>query len=209
VAGPESIRINAFARAYMDAHDHRLLPRDHCLFPPIMFPNHSNGGQFGMVVRAALIAPVSRQWKGYWQRRAAKRERRSHPQTAAAKKLTNTNSEHRHQNGAVSTETGWTVTTELTHMSIWKGWRSPLSSLYRAEVNEPGSCGSGSEHAPTGQAESGDKCLCVPQQRADDLPFNPEWGWPLGDPAAVVMLNLRLSSWRHRPSRRDYSTGID
>ena len=30
----------------------------------------SNGEQFGLVTRAALLAPVSRQWKGYWQRRA-------------------------------------------------------------------------------------------------------------------------------------------
>lgn len=31
----------------------------------------SNGGQFSQVVGAAMAAPVSRQWKGYWQRRAA------------------------------------------------------------------------------------------------------------------------------------------
>lgn len=31
----------------------------------------SNGGQFAQVVGAAMAAPVSRQWKGYWQRRAA------------------------------------------------------------------------------------------------------------------------------------------
>lgn len=31
----------------------------------------SNGGQFAQVVSAAMAAPVSRQWKGYWQRRAA------------------------------------------------------------------------------------------------------------------------------------------
>jgi hypothetical protein len=31
----------------------------------------SNGEQFGLLTRAALAAPVSRQWKGYWQRRAA------------------------------------------------------------------------------------------------------------------------------------------
>lgn len=30
----------------------------------------SNGGQFAQVVSAAMAAPVSRQWKGYWQRRA-------------------------------------------------------------------------------------------------------------------------------------------
>ncbi|HEY1224705.1 MAG TPA: IS1595 family transposase [Brevundimonas sp.] len=30
----------------------------------------SNGGQFAQVVAAALEAPVSRQWKGYWQRAA-------------------------------------------------------------------------------------------------------------------------------------------
>lgn len=30
----------------------------------------SNGGQFAQVVAAALEAPVSRQWKGYWQRGA-------------------------------------------------------------------------------------------------------------------------------------------
>ncbi len=28
----------------------------------------SNGGQFGLIVAAAMAAPVSRQWKGYWQR---------------------------------------------------------------------------------------------------------------------------------------------
>lgn len=31
----------------------------------------SNGGQFAQVVAASVAAPVSRQWKGYWQRRAA------------------------------------------------------------------------------------------------------------------------------------------
>jgi hypothetical protein len=31
----------------------------------------SNGGQFAQVVGAAMAAPVSRQWKGYWQRSAA------------------------------------------------------------------------------------------------------------------------------------------
>jgi len=31
----------------------------------------SNGGQFAQIVAAAMEAPVSRQWKGYWQRRAA------------------------------------------------------------------------------------------------------------------------------------------
>lgn len=31
----------------------------------------SNGGQFAQVVAAAMAAPMSRQWKGYWQRRAA------------------------------------------------------------------------------------------------------------------------------------------
>lgn len=31
----------------------------------------SNGEQFQLVVRAALASPVSRQWKGYWQRRSA------------------------------------------------------------------------------------------------------------------------------------------
>lgn len=31
----------------------------------------SNGAQFAMVVGAAMAAPVSRQWKGYWQRAAA------------------------------------------------------------------------------------------------------------------------------------------
>ncbi|CAN5132141.1 IS1595 family transposase [soil metagenome] len=30
----------------------------------------SNGGQFGMIVGATMAAPVSRQWKGYWQRAA-------------------------------------------------------------------------------------------------------------------------------------------
>ncbi len=30
----------------------------------------SNGGQFAQVVGAAMAAPVSRQWKGYWQRAA-------------------------------------------------------------------------------------------------------------------------------------------
>lgn len=30
----------------------------------------SNGGQFGMIVAATMAAPVSRQWKGYWQRNA-------------------------------------------------------------------------------------------------------------------------------------------
>jgi hypothetical protein len=30
----------------------------------------SNGGQFAQVVSAAMAAPVSRQWKGYWQRAA-------------------------------------------------------------------------------------------------------------------------------------------
>lgn len=31
----------------------------------------SNGEQFGMIVGAVTAAPVSRQWKGYWQRKAA------------------------------------------------------------------------------------------------------------------------------------------
>ena len=31
----------------------------------------SNGEQFGLITRAVATAPVSRQWKGYWQRRAA------------------------------------------------------------------------------------------------------------------------------------------
>jgi len=31
----------------------------------------SNGGQFAQVVATAMAAPVSRQWKGYWQRRPA------------------------------------------------------------------------------------------------------------------------------------------
>ena len=31
----------------------------------------SNGEQFLMASRAALVHPVSRQWKGYWQREAA------------------------------------------------------------------------------------------------------------------------------------------
>jgi len=35
------------------------------------FRRVSNGEQFGMIVGAAMAAPVSRQWKGYWQRRAA------------------------------------------------------------------------------------------------------------------------------------------
>ncbi|MFJ6025317.1 IS1595 family transposase [Brevundimonas sp. NPDC092305] len=30
----------------------------------------SNGGQFAQIVAGAMAAPVSRQWKGYWQRRA-------------------------------------------------------------------------------------------------------------------------------------------
>lgn len=30
----------------------------------------SNGGQFGAIVAATMAAPVSRQWKGYWQRKA-------------------------------------------------------------------------------------------------------------------------------------------
>lgn len=30
----------------------------------------SNGGQFAQVISAAMTAPVSRQWKGYWQRAA-------------------------------------------------------------------------------------------------------------------------------------------
>jgi len=28
----------------------------------------ANGSQAGMVVRSAMVLPVSRQWKGYWQR---------------------------------------------------------------------------------------------------------------------------------------------
>ena len=35
------------------------------------FRRTSNGGQFGMIVAASMAAPVSRQWKGYWQRSAA------------------------------------------------------------------------------------------------------------------------------------------
>jgi transposase-like protein len=35
------------------------------------FRRISNGGQFFKMVDAVLIAPVSRQWKGYWQRAAA------------------------------------------------------------------------------------------------------------------------------------------
>ena len=31
----------------------------------------SNGAQYLMATGAALAHPVSRQWKGYWQRRAA------------------------------------------------------------------------------------------------------------------------------------------
>ena len=31
----------------------------------------SNGEQYHAVMRAAAVAPVSRQWAGYWQRRAA------------------------------------------------------------------------------------------------------------------------------------------
>jgi hypothetical protein len=31
----------------------------------------SNGEQFSAIVSAAVHHPVSRQWKGYWQRRAA------------------------------------------------------------------------------------------------------------------------------------------
>jgi ISXO2-like transposase domain len=31
----------------------------------------SNGAQFDRITRAAAAHPVSRQWKGYWQRRAA------------------------------------------------------------------------------------------------------------------------------------------
>ena len=31
----------------------------------------SNGAQYLGVTAAAFYAPVSRQWKGYWQRRAA------------------------------------------------------------------------------------------------------------------------------------------
>ena len=34
------------------------------------FRRVSNGGQFVMIVDAAMSAPVSRQWKGYWQRAA-------------------------------------------------------------------------------------------------------------------------------------------
>ena len=34
------------------------------------FRRVSNGGQFVMIVDAATSAPVSRQWKGYWQRAA-------------------------------------------------------------------------------------------------------------------------------------------
>lgn len=34
------------------------------------FRRTSNGKQFGMIVAAAMAAPVSRQWKGYWQRAA-------------------------------------------------------------------------------------------------------------------------------------------
>jgi hypothetical protein len=30
----------------------------------------ANGSQAGMVVRSAMVSPVSRQWKGYWQRAA-------------------------------------------------------------------------------------------------------------------------------------------
>lgn len=33
----------------------------------------SNSGQFVMIADAAMSAPVSRQWKGYWQRAASKR----------------------------------------------------------------------------------------------------------------------------------------
>ncbi|PHY22338.1 hypothetical protein CSW59_02645 [Caulobacter sp. BP25] len=35
------------------------------------FRRTSNGGQFVMIVGAAMAAPVSRQWKGYWQRNQA------------------------------------------------------------------------------------------------------------------------------------------
>lgn len=31
------------------------------------FRRTSSGGQFVMIVDAAMAAPVSRQWKGYWQ----------------------------------------------------------------------------------------------------------------------------------------------
>jgi len=31
----------------------------------------SNGDQFSRITRAAAVHPVSRQWKGYWQRRRA------------------------------------------------------------------------------------------------------------------------------------------
>lgn len=34
------------------------------------FRRTSNGKQFGMILAAAMAAPVSRQWKGYWQRAA-------------------------------------------------------------------------------------------------------------------------------------------
>jgi hypothetical protein len=35
------------------------------------YQRNSNGEQFLMARRAALEHPVSRQWKGYWQRGAA------------------------------------------------------------------------------------------------------------------------------------------
>lgn len=31
----------------------------------------SNGQQYGLVVRAALVHPVSQKWKGYWERSTA------------------------------------------------------------------------------------------------------------------------------------------
>jgi hypothetical protein len=31
----------------------------------------SNGEKYRAIVAAAAVHPVSRQWKGYWQRRAA------------------------------------------------------------------------------------------------------------------------------------------
>ncbi|CAN5445876.1 hypothetical protein BH10PSE6_BH10PSE6_40510 [soil metagenome] len=31
----------------------------------------SNGEQYGKVVRAALVHPVSQKWTGYWERSAA------------------------------------------------------------------------------------------------------------------------------------------
>ncbi len=52
VAGPY---LNAYANEMAWREDHRRV---------------SNGEQFGIITRAVATAPVSRQWKGYWQRAA-------------------------------------------------------------------------------------------------------------------------------------------